>query len=351
MKLDNPQFDDLRFIDECSWFTRLPFDWLNLLQKLSGITSVIPPVVYKGIKGSLKSVPIDVIARALGITDAQSSILIGLHKQRLKQRLWALLSMYFIILLIPIFLIVFIYIEEILVIISSNLVIFMMVYIPFVYVFGGVAMRLSGMLVDKHYADSLTVLITLFALCELTRDDVIAHPRRRLSLLKKIDTLARLTRLLGVKTPGGSENTREWSWKHFRNLEHYVRENERAIIAPTHDTYANLKEKILSLFELYLLANYGDDVWNGRSPDVQQIDENQGNRWGKYFRGVMGLLVPGVLLILISIYPKFVDQSVIEPQTLSLIFLSWLILALDASLGLGIIDKIAKTAKQLRDLK
>ena len=347
MKLDNPQFDDLCFIDELSWFKQLYVSNMSLTSKLAGATPDIPPVLYKN--SGLEFLNIDDIAKALGITDLQSSILIGLHKQRLNQRSWVIdvLSTITIRPAILIFIFYFIRYFEILI---SNFLLFIMVNFS-LYVFITILGRLIYTLVDKHYAESLSVLTILFALCELNRDNVITHPKRRLSLLKRIDTLARLTRLLGAKTPGGNENTREWSWKHFQNLERYVRENEREIIAPTQDTYANLKEKLLSLFELYLLAHYGDDVWNGRSPDIQQIDENKGNRWGKYFRGVMGLLVPGVLLILISIYPNFVDETVIKSQTLSLIFLSWFILTLDASLGLGIIDKIAKTAKQLRDLK
>jgi len=160
-----------------------------------------------------------------------------------------------------------------------------------------------------------------------------------------------LTRLLGANFPGGSASTRRWSWKHFQKLELYVRESEPAIIAPTMDTLANLRKKMAALFDLYLFGHYGDNVWNGNASDIEQLQETEVNRRMSRLQLIMGPSIPGALLIITEVYPDFVNSIGIETKTLFLIFVTWFILALDASLGLGVIEKVVKTAKEIRELK
>jgi hypothetical protein len=106
-----------------------------------------------------------------------------------------------------------------------------------------------------------------------------------------------------------------------------------------------------ALIELYLFGHYGDNVWNGNAPDLERIQETEANRRVGRLQLIMGPTIPGALLIIIGVYPDFANSIGIETKALFLIFVTWFILALDASLGLGVIEKVVKTAKELRELK
>ena len=345
MKFDNKQFRGLYFMDELSGYNRWIYIWTGLSQKLTRFTSIIAPVIHKGSKG-WSPVSIDCLAKALGITDPQASTIIGLHKHRLRKRAIAILAV-----LLPLWLpFTLVPLSFSFGWLARDFGIVVVVF-AFVFVYFSAVTKLCALIVDKHYADSLCVLTALFVLCEMTRDDMLSHPEKRRSLLHRIEALARLTRLLGANFPGGCESTRRWAFKHFRNLELYVREIERAVIAPTNETVTNLRDKMAVLIELYLFGNYGEDLWNGNSPDHENVQESKVNRWVIQIQRVMGILIPGVLLIVIGVYPNIASSIGVETNTLFLISITWFILALDAILGLGIVDKVVKTAKEIRELK
>lgn len=358
MKFENTQFDDMCFIDESSWLIRWSYIWMGFTQRLMRVTPIMPPVVYKGFKGSLKGVYIDDLAKALGITDPQACIIIGLHKRRLRQRTIAFLSLYFTLVL-PFAFAPLIYFLNIETAFESTFVeLFetfglteILAFVVFSFVYPPAIVKLGATVVDKHYADSLCVLTSFFVACEMTRDDVLLYPERRRSLLHRIDTLARLTRLLSVKFPGGCESTRAWSWEHFKNLEMYVRGHEREVIAPTKNTISNLREKMAELIELYIFGQYGNDVWKGSTLNLSLAQETEVSRRVSYIQRILGPMIPGALLIVMGLFPDFINFLGIEKNTLFLIVVTWLIIALDASLGLGVIEKVVKTAKEIRELK
>jgi hypothetical protein len=74
-------------------------------------------------------------------------------------------------------------------------------------VYSGAVAKFSATIIDKCYVDTLSVLMTIFLLLEVSRDDILLCSDRRKLLLVKIDYLARLTLLLDPRFSSASENT------------------------------------------------------------------------------------------------------------------------------------------------
>ena len=350
MKFENIKFDNMRFFDESFWIYRWNYKLSTFWNRVLSSTPVTPPLYFRGFGGLLRKVKMDDLTKALGIDDPQRVELIAAHKQRLKERLfWKFLSLLYLI--APVFLVFWMRTKVIDndVISTTQYGISVLLFIMFIiYFYVPVIVKLVNIFVDRKYADSLCLLTVLFLVCEMTRDDYLFHPGKRRSILRRINLLAKLTRLLYVSFPSGHEKTKEWSLDKFKELELYVRENERSVIAPTRTTVTLLREKMTSLFDIYLFGQYGDDVWNGNPPVLDKIEETKFDQWVKR---IIGFIVPGVLAVLISANPSISEFFGIESKTLLLIIAAWLILSIDAVLGVVVIDKIVKTAREIKNLK
>ena len=69
--------------------------------------------------------------------------------------------------------------------------------------------------------------------------------------------------------------------------------------------------------------------------------------------GIMKLLAtlfPLVLLILMYFLPSQFEFLGIEKRVVALISLAWLLLAIDANLKLGVVDRVSSLAKAFKDL-
>lgn len=124
-------------------------------------------------------------------------------------------------------------------------------------VYSGAVAKFSATIIDKCYADTLCVLMTIFLLLELSREDILLCSDRHESLSVKIDYLARLTLLLDPCFSSASGNTQLWSRKHFRQLELYMREREHRVIAPVSTTLSDLRKEFGALAMIYIRGNYG----------------------------------------------------------------------------------------------
>lgn len=342
MKFETIQMKDMIFADEGPWLVRLVTRGGIFCQKLMRVTIIVPPVIFKR---KFKPLHIDALAYALGITDPEASNLIQLHKRRLRQRL---LSIYLRVL---VFLAMAVLITLIIADVFENSELTAFLVIGIFYVGLPVTVSFVATLVDKRYADSLLVLTVLFVFCELSRDDVLLHPGRRRSLLNRITTLSKLTRLLSVTFPSEGDRMREWSRKHFKSIELYVREVEQAVIAPKSNTLIDLRETMKPLIELFVFSQYGNDLWKGSPPDLEPAQEPAAGKRFSVIGKILSPVIPLALLIAGHLLPEFLEKLSFEKEMFFLLVGAWFILALDSSIGLGIIDKVLRTAKEVRGLR
>jgi hypothetical protein len=342
LKFETIQMKDMIFADEGPWFMRLATRWAIFYQKLMRVTIIVPPVIFKR---KFKGVQIDALANALGINDSEASNLIELHKRRLIQRSLS------ISLRVLVFVAMAVLIIWPIVVFFENSLLTAFLLIGIFYVGLPVTASFVATLVDKRYADSLCILTVIFVFCELSRDDVLLHPGRRRSLLNRITTLSKLTRLLSVTFPSDGDRMSEWSRKHFQSIELYVCEVEQAVIAPKYNTLIDLRENMKPLIEMFVFSQYGNDLWKGSPPDLETVKEPTAVKRFSVIGKILSPVIPFALLIAGHFLPEFLEKLSFEKEMFFLLVGAWFILALDSSIGLGIIDKVLRTAKEVRGLR
>ncbi len=355
------QLEDLCFIDESAramrWMTAFSKMSLLLLRLLR-VVVIEQPVIYRGAKGWWKTVTLCDLAERLGITDPRATSLVKLHQRRLVRRALAILSInlpvtVLLATLLPTALLSWGMdwlmsgsADEVAVVIALSIALPMLMIVS-----TGAVLKLTSALVDKRYADTLSVTAALFLLCELARDDVLLDPRKRRLLLRHIDAFARLPRLLGAGLAGRSEVTWKWASQHFRSLELYIRSAEKEAIAPTSGTLVALRSQAQTLVEVFLFGRYGEDVWQGSQPDAQLLQYAQPEPPARRLQRLVGLLIPVGVTTLLSLRPDLAERVGLDPQLLLLIMITWLVLAVDACVGLGVVEKALKAVREIRQLK
>jgi hypothetical protein len=63
-----------------------------------------------------------------------------------------------------------------------------------------------------------------------------------------------------------------------------------------------------------------------------------------------GLLLPAAWIALIRLQPKLLESLGLDQNLVLLVLLTWFLLAVDANLGLGLVDKIVKVAREIKEL-
>ena len=66
---------------------------------------------------------------------------------------------------------------------------------------------------------------------------------------------------------------------------------------------------------------------------------------------IVGIAVPGFILGMLYMYPDRINNTGLDKNIVGLISLAWILLTIDASLGLGVVERISGLAKAIKDLK
>jgi hypothetical protein len=214
------------------------------------------------------------------------------------------------------------------------------------------AFRLAAFVVDKRYADTLCIIDSISAAIELTRDDVLIHPAHRRALLDRLNHLARSTRLLALRFSDTNRSNQAWLTQHFTRLEQYIRQRERWTISPTVGTLDTLRRDLQRLAVMYTLSQYGDFDWASVQLEPEPtINISRGRRLALAAARLLGIVVPIIVLALMLADPAHVSALGLNGTALALILIAWFLLAIDATLGLGIVERIANMAKAIKDLQ
>lgn len=203
----------------------------------------------------------------------------------------------------------------------------------------------------RKFADSVCALTVAYLIVELSRGDVLIDTEKRASLIARTNDLARNTLFLTSRFASRSSQEQEWSSKHFRYMERYIRERERWIITPMETTLADLRRDFHSLAEIYITGNYGKFDWSKVTSPPETITINRRQRLLKAVPRFVGVILPLIFFgILLWQHPQL-ESIGLGTNIIALIFIAWLLLAIDATLKLGIVAGVINLAKEIKNLK
>jgi hypothetical protein len=219
------------------------------------------------------------------------------------------------------------------------------------YVSLAISQRIVSLLLDHFYADSLSSITCLFLILELAKKEGLADIGNRKRLLIRIRALRRYLILLPFQVGLTSSSSHDAANKKFKLLTQFAQEKENQVMVPSANSQVELFTELRGFLEILLSKDYGDFHYQG-SADAETISSQANN--GRVLGGLLKLLgtvMPVLFLIAMFVFPKQLGTLGIENNVISYVILAWLLLAIDANLKLGIVDKLSSLAKALRDLR
>lgn len=211
------------------------------------------------------------------------------------------------------------------------------------------AFRVTNTLLDRYYADSLAYTACLNLLIHLMKENSLMLNRERQHLLIRIRGLRRYLILLSYQYPTGDLGLKNWAHSQFQQMVSFILEKESQIIAPLADTQSKMIAELHSLLVILLTAQYGEFNYTGAAEtETSTLGQTDRRSW---LLKSLGLVSP-LLLLAANFFFKDQFQAIgFDNQVVALIGLAWFLLAIDANLNLGIVDRISGLAKAMRELR
>jgi len=325
--------------------------------------ALIAPIIKAGKKrGWNPAISLTDLTTLIGVdlSNEQNAEAVQTHQNRMRSYLWinALVSMSMYIS------VVFILLGSIVVSLATNPG-FMLLYIagrwyaPWVtgmvliiiyFIILRLVGRVSSTILDRYYADSLAYVACLNLFVQLTKENTLILTKERQRLLHRIRGLRRYLILLSYQYPTNELGIENWARSQFRKMEAFTREKESQIIAPQVDTQSKMSGELYGLLNILLTAQYGEFKYDGIS-EAEELVQTQETRKRSWLIRLLGLVSP-IILLAANYYFKAQLQALgFDNQIVALIGLAWLLLALDANLNLGFVDRITSLAKAMRELR
>ena len=237
--------------------------------------------------------------------------------------------------------------------IESNIVtaFFMVLYVLSVFMALQIANRLTSTIIDGYYADTLCFVTSLYLLLEIHQEDALLLPTQRNISLKRARALKRIIALLSYQYTSAASTPNKLAQDAFKKLEYFVEEKEYQILAPTARTRSVLEKELLSLVEILLTSHYGEFKYSRKHVKNTEVLASRSNRMIRGATRVIGFVLPIIILIGLIIYPN--QFKIIEPYNniVALVSFAWLLLAIDANLNLGVVDRVAGLARTIKELR
>ena len=288
------------------------------------------------------------LGKAVTLDKFISTDLLQYHKERLEKEFAIRLNIYIItaliLFLIPLTFLITSNLSILLIILSY---IVMMLYL---FVAAGIAMRFSEFVMLRYFSDSLCIETLVFLIVELARcrNPMTLSEKKR--LLVRTNFLAKVTRFY-VHQYSLDTNTLDWVSNHFRQIEYFIREREKWIIASKDSTLADLQQDFYNLALTYISGNFGNFEYKTGIPSATESITS--NYFKNFLFGIpritIGILLPLSVLFIISLRPELFS-NIIDVKVLTLISIGWFLLAIDAILKLGIVTSVIEVAKGIKEL-
>ncbi len=206
-------------------------------------------------------------------------------------------------------------------------------------------------IVEYLIPETLCAIQIIYLNLELTRDDVIYRRDVKSTILFRMDYLARVTTLIPWHYGIGKPSNQKWIQQHFQNISYYIRERRRWLIAPNETTLDDLRKDFRKLAYYYLTGKYGAWQWQSFDLETEVIKQTQFQKIQGTLIRFFGIALPLFVMAFFIIFSKnFPDHKEIL-NNLPYIFIAWLLVSLDITLKLGVIESLTKLITGLQRFK
>jgi len=186
---------------------------------------------------------------------------------------------------------------------------------------------------------------------ELTRDDAIYRRDVKSMVLFRMDYLARVTMLIPWRYSMGRARNQKWIEQHFQNISYYIRERRRWLIAPNETTLDDLRRDFRKLAYYYLTGKYGAWQWQSFELETEVVKQTRFQKIQGNLIRFFGITLPLLVMAFYILFPgKFPNPNAKILENLPYVFIAWLLVSLDITLKLGVIESLTKLITGLKDL-
>jgi len=223
-----------------------------------------------------------------------------------------------------------------------------MFLIFFVYIVLVLGIRIAYAVLSKSYADSLAAQSAFFFMIEIMHEKALESYESRRSLQGKLVALRRYVLMISSQYKSTVPESDIWISSHFEKMGQYILEHEKLIVAPKADSLDILRRDFYKLVKILIGGQYGD--FNAETQPINMPEKSRTSRVLGAVIGFIGLVVPTLILYVLYTNPGRIESMGVNTGTITLIAFAWFLLTVDASLKLGIVERITGLAKAIRDL-
>jgi hypothetical protein len=229
--------------------------------------------------------------------------------------------------------------------INYNITLFFQISIQLIY------LRLLFRIMEYLIPETLCIMQIINLNLELTRDDVIYRRDVKSMILFRMNYLARVTTLIPWHYGIGKPSNQKWMQQHFQNIAYYIRERRRWLITPTETTLEDIRRDFRELAYLYLTGLYGNWQWQSFELETEIIKQTRFQKIQGTLIRFVGIILPLLIMAFYILFPdKFPNADAEILKNLPYIFIAWLLVSLDITLKLGVIESLTKLITGLKDL-
>ncbi len=231
--------------------------------------------------------------------------------------------------------------------------------LPIVYAIYGISFitiqiiysRLLVRIIEYLIPETLCVIQIINLNLELKRDDVTYRRDVKSMILFRMNYLARVTTLIPWHYSIGKSVSQEWIQQHFKNMAYYILERRRWLIAPRQTTLSNLRENFYNLAYYYFTEEYGSWEWQFFQMTAEVIKQTRLQKIQEIAIRFIGITLPLMIMAFYILFPEKLPNPNAEiNKNLPYIFIAWLLVSLDVTLKLGVIESLVKLITGLKDL-
>jgi len=211
--------------------------------------------------------------------------------------------------------------------------------------------RLLFRILEYLIAETLCIIQITNLNIELTRDDAIYRRDVKGMVLFRMDYLARVTMLIPLHYGMGRSGNQKWIEQHFQNISYYIRERRRWLIAPNETTLDDLRRDFRKITYYYLTGKYGAWQWQSFDLETEVIKQTRFQKIQGTLIRFFGVLLPLIIMGLLMLFPdKFPNLDSDVKSKVPYVFIGWLLVSIDVTLKLGVIESLVKLISGLKDL-
>ena len=214
-----------------------------------------------------------------------------------------------------------------------------------------ISARIAEFLVARHFADSLAAISGIYLFMELQKDVQLNDPYHRRNLLELCHYLERNLILLATTFSGrGAENDR-YFYQRFEAMKAFVQERERGIVASDDGTLTQLRQDFPDFLEILIIGQYGKFVVKQEMDTSESTETRQPKSALDNLLRLLATTFPFVLLAVLFFLPEKVVALGIDSNIILIGSLTWILLVIDASLKLGIVERATTLMKTMKELR